>query len=193
MQQTMREMELDVASAEKCASTIGLPLKECFKHIYNHLSDNFCDSCANRYSKIFETNKHLLSPSLFPEVYTTLDELKEHDIALAIASSRSHDSLIELLEMMRIETYFSLVIGVDNIENAKPHPEAVLKIMQTLKYTPNNTIVVGDMPVDIEMGKRAHTKTCGVTYGNATRSQLQQAGANYLIDKFSCLINILNL
>ena len=34
MQATISEMGLQVASDEQCATTIGLPLWECFKHIY---------------------------------------------------------------------------------------------------------------------------------------------------------------
>ncbi|MBP5521814.1 MAG: HAD hydrolase-like protein, partial [Bacteroidales bacterium] len=50
---------------------------------------------------------------------------------------------------------------------------------------------VGDMPVDILMGRRAGVLTCGVSYGNSSREALLEAGADYLIDDFPSLINIL--
>ena len=49
---------------------------------------------------------------------------------------------------------------------------------------------MGDTIYDIDMGKGASTLTCGVTYGNGTRSELAQAGANYIIDDFAHLISI---
>ena len=36
------------------------------------------------------------------------------------------------------------------------------------------------MPVDIEMGRAAGVRTCGVLWGNATREQLAAAGADVL-------------
>ena len=49
---------------------------------------------------------------------------------------------------------------------------------------------VGDTAYDIEMGRRAGVKTCGVTYGNGTRAELARAGADYLIDDFGELLDI---
>ena len=42
--------------------------------------------------------------------------------------------------------------------------------------------MVGDMPFDILMGSNAGTRTCGVTYGNASRRQLEDSDANFVID-----------
>ena len=44
---------------------------------------------------------------------------------------------------------------------------------------------------DIEMGSRAGTRTCGVTYGNGSRRELQEAGADYLIDDFEEILKCL--
>ena len=52
-------------------------------------------------------------------------------------------------------------------------------------------LVVGDMPVDIEMGLGAGAVTCGVTFGNSSREALAAAGANYVIDSFDKLLSII--
>lgn len=54
-----------------------------------------------------------------------------------------------------------------------------------------DTIVVGDMPVDIIMGRNAGTFTCGVTYGNASKRQLIDAHADYIIEDLSQLLKII--
>ena len=46
------------------------------------------------------------------------------------------------------------------------------------------------MPVDIQMGKGAGARTCGVTYGNASREALAEAGADILIDDFAEMLAI---
>ena len=50
------------------------------------------------------------------------------------------------------------------------------------------TQVVGDMPVDVLMGKGAGTYTCAVTYGNSNSPQLEEAGADFIIDDVAELI-----
>lgn len=43
---------------------------------------------------------------------------------------------------------------------------------------------------DILMGANARTKTCGVTWGNGTREELKEAGADFIIDRMEDLIEI---
>ena len=50
--------------------------------------------------------------------------------------------------------------------------------------------MVGDMKYDIEMGRRAGTQTCGVTYGNGSPQELKEAGADYLLDSFDEILTV---
>lgn len=40
------------------------------------------------------------------------------------------------------------------------------------------------------MGKNAGAKVCGVTYGNGTKKELEDAGADYIIDSLDELIEL---
>ena len=50
-----------------------------------------------------------------------------------------------------------------------------------MNISEEHTLVVGDMGVDILMGARVGCKTVGVTYGNGTREELVQCGADFII------------
>jgi len=89
---------------------------------------------------------------------------------------------------MHIAEYISYVVGADDVKHAKPEPEPVLITLKAMGATADETLVVGDMPVDIMMGRKAGARTCGVTYGNASREQLEAAGADIIIDDFHALI-----
>ena len=58
-------------------------------------------------------------------------------------------------------------------------------------FAASETLVVGDMNVDILMGANAGAKTCGVTYGNGTKAELEAVGADYIIDSFEELTQVL--
>jgi phosphoglycolate phosphatase len=114
---------------------------------------------------------------------------------------------------MGISESISYLIGADDVKKAKPEPEPVLNTLSAMNgrssesrracsdgrvvtdedevnYEASETLVVGDMAVDILMGANAGAKTCGVTWGNGTRKELQEAGADFIIDGMKELIEI---
>ena len=54
---------------------------------------------------------------------------------------------------------------------------------------PDEAIVVGDTVFDVQMGKNAGTRTCGVTYGNGSRESMKDA--DWIIEGFGQLLDIL--
>ena len=193
MQMAIKEMQLPERSEAECASTIGLPLAGCFKTLFPDIQEELIPlipRCAETYRRIFNENLQKITPEAFPGVVKTLKTLKEQGLELTIASSRSRNSLTELGHNMGITDYISYLIGADDVKEAKPKPEPVLKTLAAMHYTANETLVVGDMAVDILMGANAGAKTCGVTWGNGTREEFKEAGADFIIDRMEELIRI---
>ena len=175
MQMTIAELGLPGRTDDECASKIGLPLDGCFEDVYR---------------RIFQENLLKMKPQVFPKVIETLSALKEQGYTLTIASSRWHKSLSELTHDLEIADYISYLVGADDVLKAKPNPEPVLKTLTATGFDASQTLVVGDMNVDILMGLNAGAKTCGVTYGNGSKRELEDAGANYIIDNIDELTEI---
>ena len=190
MQMTIKELQLPSRTEAECASTIGLPLDGCFRALFPDIQDDLIPRCAETYRRIFNENLQKITPEAFPGVVKTLKTLKEQGLVLTIASSRSRNSLTELTRDMGIADYISYLIGADDVKEAKPKPEPVLKTLTAMHYAASETLVVGDMAVDILMGANAGTKTCGVTWGNGSRETLKEAGADYVIEKMEELIDL---
>lgn len=190
LQMTMEKLCLPVADEYACISTIGLPLSESFKVLLPSLTEEQAMDCAETYREIFEENKKLLVPKVFPHVPETLRELRQSGFVLTIASSRSNHSLLDFVRTFGFDKEISLVLGADDVTKAKPDPEPVLLTLRKLQFLASRTLVVGDMPFDILMGRGAGAKTCGVTYGNASREELQDSGADYIIDDIAKLLDL---
>jgi len=190
MQMTIKEIQLPYRSEAECSSTIGLPLAGCFKTLFPDLQDSLLPRCTETYRRIFNENLQTIKPEAFPGVVETLSTLKEQGYMLTIASSRSRNSLTELTHDMGIADSISYLIGADDVEKAKPNPEPVLNTLKAMRFEASQTLVVGDMAVDILMGANAGAKTCGVTWGNGSRDELEQAGATFIIDKMEDIIKI---
>lgn len=191
MQAAMKELNLPVADEETCVRTIGLSLRDVFLKLYPELPVKQAEDYMETYQRLFAENKGLIPPRLFPGVKETLKVLKERDVLLTVASSRSSASLRELLAQLGISTYISYVLGADNVLHAKPHPEPVLKTLRENSIVPECAVVVGDMPVDIKMGMGAGVRTIGVTYGNSSAEELRNTGADCVIDDFSELLELI--
>ena len=190
MQMTIAELHLPNRSEEECAATIGLPLAECFRTLFPDIQEELITRCAETYRRLFNENLKTIHPEAFPGVVETLSVLHQEGFTLTIASSRSRNSLTELTRNMGVANYISYILGADDVKKAKPKPEPVLKTLADMHFDAGETLVVGDMAVDIQMGVNAGTKTCGVTWGNGTRDELVQAGADYIIDNIEELIRI---
>ena len=190
MTQTLAQLGYPAQDEETMAATIGVPLEKGFEQMLPGIGPDEVALCAKTYRDIFQKNRKQMIPNLFPHVKETLAALRELGYVLTIASSRSYGSLKEFLSEMGIEPYISYVLGANSVTHAKPHPEPVLKTMEDLGYKADETLVVGDMPVDIQMGKGAGAHTCAVTYGNASRADLAAAGADLIIDDFSQMLTL---
>lgn len=185
MQATIKELGLPSRSDEQCAAMIGLRLIEIPPVLFPECELDG-EYYANTYRRLFHDFNTDGAVELYPDVLETLVELKKRGIILTIASSRSKASLIEYVRTLGLEGVISFVLGADDVKDGKPAPEAVNRTLEKFGFLPEEALVVGDTTFDIQMGKAAGARTCGVTYGNGSRESL--ADADRLIDNFRELL-----
>lgn len=189
MQRTIEALSLPNASEEVCRSMIGYRLEEIPSILWPEFPD-LSEQFASTFREIFKTIKDLYSVQLYSHVLDALIDLKCTGIGMAVASSRSRVSLQEYLTKLHIDGYFQMVVSGGDVKNGKPAPDPVNLILATQGWNKEETLVVGDMNVDILMGIAAGTATCGVTNGNGSIDELKEAGADYIISDFSELIRL---
>lgn len=189
--ESMKAMNHPVRDVESICKTIGLPLAEAIRTLFPGLPEETISEWCATYRRVFDHLKTRIVPVLFPEVKETLEWLHDKGYVLTVASSRHSSSLNAFLKDLGIASCFQYVLGADNVTKAKPDPEPVLQTLREMGYSPEEALVVGDMPVDILMGSRAGASTVGVTFGNSNRSELLAAGATYVLDHFSELPSVL--
>jgi phosphoglycolate phosphatase len=192
MRNTIARMQLPARSDAECAAVIGLPLAEGMKILCNLEDQNEIDEAVALYRKIFAELDIEGAVTLFDGVMETIQELVARGIIVTIASSRGRGTLINYVHNLGLDSYISLILGVDDVIRAKPDPYPVEFTMEKFGISADETIVVGDAPYDILMGTRAGTHTIAVTYGNGTIKSLKEAGAEHIIDHFSTISEIIS-
>ncbi|MCZ6892159.1 MAG: HAD-IA family hydrolase, partial [Chloroflexi bacterium] len=70
----------------------------------------------------------------------------------------------ELLEL-GIADLFSAIVGLEDVTRFKPDPEPVEVALRRLSVAPQEAVMVGDSPADIEAGRAAGCLTCHATWG----------------------------
>ena len=188
MQATIKELGLPSRTDKECAAMIGLRLMEIPPALFPECGVDG-DLYAATYRRLFHEFNTEGAVELYPHVMETLAELKERGYILTIASSRSHASLAEYVENLKLSNIISYILGAEDVTNAKPDPEPVNRTLEKFGFKPEEAIVVGDTIFDIDMGRNAGTRTCGVTYGNGSRESLSDA--DWLIDDFKSLSELL--
>jgi phosphoglycolate phosphatase len=131
---------------------------------------------------------------LFPGVERTLATLCARLPAtrLSVVSNKSASSVQPLLARFGIERWFALALGCGGTAiPAKPHPALLLHAAEQLEAAPDACVMIGDTVLDIEAGRRAGMRTVAVTHGMAARAELERAGADYLVDSFDELLDVL--
>lgn len=190
MAETMRVLGRPDADAEVMTSLIGLPLKEGIRRAAGIEDEEALDDAVALYRKIYkDTAPHTVK--LYPGVRETLGTLAAGGYRLAVATSRGKESLRQMLEALGIECLFTVLKADEDVINKKPAPDMVRDILSELNCSPADAMMVGDTSFDIEMGKRAGVRACGVTYGNHNRCQLIEAGADYVVDSITEIIPLL--
>ena len=186
-QAAIRELGLPERSDEQCAAMIGLRLVEIPPVLFPELEVDR-ELYAATYRRIFNEFNTEGAVELYQHVMETLKELKRRGIILTIASSRSNASLTEYISNLGLASTVPYILGANDVKEGKPNPEAVLKTLEAHGIPADEAIVVGDTVFDIDMGRNAGVKTCGVTYGNGSRESL--SNADWLIDDFGKLLEL---
>jgi HAD superfamily hydrolase (TIGR01549 family) len=153
---------------------INVPDFEKFISIYKALYFDFMDSSY-----------------LYPGVQQTLQFLNENNIKVSLLTTKVQDQAEKIIDHFNLRSSFHYLMGRRDELAHKPSPEPLLYICKELKVEPSQTLIVGDTELDIQCGKSAGSKTCGMLYGYRTKNQLEKEKPDFLISGLNELKTIL--
>lgn len=119
-----------------------------------------------------------------------LNDLQAEGVSLAVASNKFQAGTRKLIQRFFPEIGWVAVYGQRPDVPLKPDPAVVEEILSEVKIPRERVLYVGDSGVDIETAHRAGIKAVGVTWGFRSRSELEAAGADRIVD---CAEEILSL
>ena len=99
---------------------------------------------------------------LFPSAKTTLEQLREMKLHLAVATSSLSTSARPLIDRTGIRSLFSVVVTGDEVQQGKPHPDIYLRAAKKLGISPEACLVIEDALAGIAAGKAANMRVAAI-------------------------------
>lgn len=169
---------------------IGPPLRESYAKYY-HFSDEEITRAVVYYREYFSV-KGIYENVLYDGIEELLGKIKSSGRQVVLATSKPEEFAAEILRYFHIDQYFDFVAAatMDGTRNSKS--AVIAHALKSCDITDlASTVMVGDREYDINGAKAAGIDSIGVLYGYGSREELQSAGATYLAEHVSDIMNLI--
>lgn len=123
-------------------------------------------------------------------VNATLQTLYKRGHTLAIITNKPYEFVRPILEKLNLESYFSLILGGDSLDEKKPSPKPLLYACSKLGISTQNAVMVGDSKNDILAAKSAGMASVGVSYGYNYGEDIATFEPEIVLDNFAKIAEI---
>jgi phosphoglycolate phosphatase len=176
IQDVLSTTRQNAVSDEFLRRYIGRHLNDLFQDLLPELTAVQMEAMIADYRRIYLARNHT-STLAFPGVAEALAALPGRK---ATATTKGTPTTRLVLEKFGLLPFFDHVQGTDGFP-AKPEPDVIFASLRALGATPEDCLLVGDAPADIEAGRRAGVKTCAVLWGYGDREELARWTPDYWI------------
>jgi len=143
---------------------------------------DFVDSYKKNYRKIANEKTSLLQ-----NAQEAIKAAKSF-ATLGVVTTKTTKYTIELLEKFELDHYFDTVIGRQDVENPKPHPEPILKACENLNVIPSkNVFMIGDTKLDLIASNKAKVESVAVLCGYGKEEELSCYTVNICSDSLEAV------
>lgn len=174
----LKNLELEVPDEEVLRTFIGPPLSLSLGNLYG--MDKEAAQKATLIYRDYYAAYGILQLEVYPGIAETLAELSEN-YTLGVATSKPTPYAQQIINNLNFTPYFNGIFGAD-MEGKREGKAAIIKdALIDLAVKPEEVIMVGDREFDIKGARENGVDSIGVLYGFGNRRELEQAGANEIV------------
>lgn len=116
---------------------------------------------------------------LIPGGEDTLKILRQRGMKVGIITRNCEEAVRQVFP--KIDYYCDAFISRDSVGKVKPHPDHLDSMLEALRVSGKDSVMVGDHLIDIQAGKTAGMITVGVLTGRIEKGEFEEAGADYIL------------
>ena len=188
LNETLNSLGLPEVNLETVKRRVGLG-------VVNLMQQSVPPSMVEKALQLFGSSygrTHLTGTFLLPDVPQTLQQLQSRGILLAVASNKPVEFTLNILHNFGLDQYFAVIAGPTGEIRPKPHNSMLRHIFDRMKVGPKETLYVGDMTLDSHTARNAGTQLALIATGGHKREELESEKPDFLLNRFSDLIEILD-
>ncbi|MFX4261926.1 HAD family hydrolase [Pelotomaculum propionicicum] len=162
---------------------IGLPLKDIGKY--------FTGKEVSRFEELYQFYYHRdldQYTRLYPGTLAVLSNLEKRKIKLGIVTSKGKPGTTRTASFTGLDRFMDVIVTAHDVSRHKPDPEPLLHAVQLLGAQVSRTIYIGDSNFDILTGRNAGARTLGVTWGLASREELESLQPDGVLGRWDELL-----
>ncbi len=181
-QTALAEINRRVSSRE-IERRIGIGAAETFRQLLRLKNTPFDEELIARLVE----RKSQLEIDLTPQVKLFdgalgLVEVLQGKVRVALASMNNRSVVLHMLEVLKLEGCFEVVLTAESVSYPKPNPEIFQKTAQQLGVAAAGCVVLEDSVFGIKAAKAAGMSCVAVTTGVYSRQELEAAGADLIVE-----------
>lgn len=142
-------------------------------------SESEMGKMVNEYRAQLILNKYTPTLQPAPGSRALVTRLRSEGIKLVVASSATREELKVLLKAAQLNDLLSEATTSDDAERSKPDPDIIHAALDKIDLPPEQVIMIGDTPYDIEAAAKACVGVVAVRCGGWGDENLQRAIAIY--------------
>jgi pyrophosphatase PpaX len=136
-----------------------------------------------------ELHDSMIKP--FPGTDEVLRELKRRGYPLGIVTSKERDAAELDIALYGLDPLVNVVVTWDDTANHKPHPEPIMRGLELMSATAEETLYVGDSLHDMKAGREAGVKVAAALWGPFAKEPLLAFKPDYLLESIRDLLDLL--
>lgn len=185
----LKEFGIEESDREKLRYFIGPPLFHSFKHIYG-VNDEDSNWLVAKYRERYKV-KGCAESVVYDGVPEMLKALKEKGKKIAIASSKPKPFVDEISKHLGIFDYYDYVSAESFDKTHSSKEDLINNVLEHFGNPPKEQcLMIGDRFYDIDGAKATNLESAGALFGLGEVEELTEAGATYLLNDPSDLLNI---
>lgn len=184
VQYALKAFGIEEPNLDKLEPFIGPPLKDSFMESYN-MTDEQASVAVEKYRERFK-DIGLFENEVYIGIPEMLKKLQKKGMHLAVASSKPTVYVERILEHFGMKQYFEVIVGSEldgrRVNKDEVVSEALRQLFGEKAVEHDKVYMIGDRKFDVEGARAQGVESVGVSYGYGSLAELQEAGADYIVE-----------
>ncbi len=142
------------------------------------------DAVMEDYLSFYRANHSRLA-RLYPGIEETLRFLKERGRTIALFTGKGSRTTAITLEEFGLNAYFDAVVTGNDVENHKPSPEGIRRVLERFSLHPDDALMIGDAVSDVKAARGAGVPVVAVLWDSYGKERVLQMNADFVFHDVS--------